>query len=130
MISGTPVFFRMCGKQRTLSPLFLYVWQLKDLQARFSYVRQIKELSEKMTERLGGTAAGVVWVGAEGAKRSQKIVASFVPKVKTIISTGTREGSFVLEREQGTSGEYCASGAGEGRSACNPPRRANFCRAS
>jgi len=36
----------MCGNQRTLSPLFLYVWQGKDLRARFSYVWQGKELGE------------------------------------------------------------------------------------
>src|SRR5579863_2392042 len=42
-----PRFFCKCGKQRTLSPLFLYVWQGKDLRAHFPYVWQGKDLAEK-----------------------------------------------------------------------------------
>jgi hypothetical protein len=37
----------MCGKQRTLSPLFLDVWQVKELRSDFSDVWQRKRLEEE-----------------------------------------------------------------------------------
>jgi hypothetical protein len=37
----------MCGKQRTLSPVFLDVWQATDLQDDFSDVWQRKELANR-----------------------------------------------------------------------------------
>jgi hypothetical protein len=36
----------MCGKQRTLSPVILDVWQRKELRSDFSDVWQVKELEE------------------------------------------------------------------------------------
>jgi hypothetical protein len=43
---GTPPFSRMCGKQRTLSPMILHVWQRKELESDFSDVWQGKELAD------------------------------------------------------------------------------------
>jgi hypothetical protein len=36
----------MCGKQRTLSAVFLDVWQIKELRAHFADVWQRKDLEE------------------------------------------------------------------------------------
>ena len=44
IIPDTPLFFRMCGSERTCRRAILYVWQGKGLQAHFSYVWQRKEL--------------------------------------------------------------------------------------
>jgi len=41
---GHPPVFRMCGKQRTLSLVFLDVWQIQELWAHFPDVWQGKEL--------------------------------------------------------------------------------------
>jgi hypothetical protein len=40
----TPAIFWMCGKCRTLSPVFLEVWQLKNLSSEISDVWQGKNL--------------------------------------------------------------------------------------
>jgi hypothetical protein len=45
-LGGTPPFSRMCGKQRTLSPMILEVWQVKELRVCFSEVWQRKGLAE------------------------------------------------------------------------------------
>jgi hypothetical protein len=37
----------MCGKQRTLSPVILDVWQRKDLEGDFSDVWQMQGLAKK-----------------------------------------------------------------------------------
>ena len=51
---GTPPVFYMCGRERTCGRVKSYVWQGKELRARFAYVWQAKELT--MFERLRGLA--------------------------------------------------------------------------
>ncbi len=49
-----PPFSRMCGKQGTLSPMILDVWQGKELQVNFSDVWQMEEIEEKTCEENNG----------------------------------------------------------------------------
>ena len=57
-IGANPPLFRMCGKQRTLSPMILDVWQRKGLRANLSDVWQLKELIRKNPHFLHSRGAG------------------------------------------------------------------------
>jgi hypothetical protein len=56
MTAPTPMFFCMCGRQKTYKQAFLYVWQRKELQTHFSYVWQAKELG--LSEGLEASCPG------------------------------------------------------------------------
>jgi hypothetical protein len=63
----------MCGKHRALSPVFLDVWQMKELWAHFADVWQIKSLGESGIDSEGFTVrvSGVwlkVWIPKELAQ--------------------------------------------------------------
>jgi hypothetical protein len=63
----------MCGKERTLSPLFVEVWQLKELRARLSDVWQGKDLGEKSAQRAGCQVAAGVGLGMERVRIEREL---------------------------------------------------------
>src|ERR1700737_1892815 len=67
IIPPHPLFFRMCGKQRTCRRAILYVWQGKGLRADFAYVWQGKELVPSES-RIWTICVGAEWCEIAGQR--------------------------------------------------------------
>jgi hypothetical protein len=79
----------MCGKQRTLSPLDLEVWQTQGLRADFADVWQGKELEGEKEVDEGK------WVGDKEGKRNEEAVRkrAGVRRSRFILFRGKNEGN-------------------------------------
>jgi hypothetical protein len=114
----------MCGKHRTLSAVFLDVWQIKELWAHFLDVWQMKDLGESGIDskgfRVGVSRADLeVWIPKELAQlmiESKGVTDAFASDSVEELSDSPDvwQGKGLEEEERELGSGALAGGAGRG----------------